>query len=42
MQQQRNIQQPNRFEKTLDQTLILENEFKKTEYWNKAKMQELA
>jgi hypothetical protein len=34
--------QPSRFEKTLDQTLILENEFKKCESWSKKKMQELA
>lgn len=38
----RKIQQPVRFEKNLDQTLILENEFKKSEFWSKAKMQELA
>ena len=36
------ISQPSRFEKTLDQTMILENEFKKCESWNKKKMQELA
>ena len=34
--------QTSRFEKTLDQTMILENEFKKCESWNKKKMQELA
>lgn len=38
----RKVQQPNRFEKSLDQTLILENEFKKTSNWSKQKMQELA
>ena len=38
----RRIKQPNRFEKSLDQTLILENEFKKSTVWNKQKMQELA
>ena len=38
----RRIQQPNRFEKSLDQTLILENEFKKSTNWSKQKMQELA
>jgi hypothetical protein len=31
----RKVQQPNRFEKSLDQTLILENEFKKTSAWSK-------
>lgn len=38
----RRIKQPNRFEKSLDQTLILENEFKKSTSWSKQKMQELA
>ena len=38
----RRIQQPNRFEKSLDQTLILENEFKKSTNWSKQKMQDLA
>ena len=38
----RKVQQPNRFEKSLDQTLILENEFKKNSAWSKQKMQELA
>jgi len=31
----RKVQQPTRFEKSLDQTLILENEFKKTSAWSK-------
>lgn len=38
----RKVQQPNRFEKSLDQTLILENEFKKNSAWSKQKIQELA